>query len=83
MYYVYVLKLSNRQNYVGYTDAINRRLLEHKKGKVRSTKKYLPFRLIFYEAFASKEDARRRERYLKTSKGKSTLKMMLRYSIEK
>jgi len=42
----------------------------------------LPVELIFYEAFKSKEDTIRRERYLKSSKGKSTLNLMLRNSLQ-
>ena len=34
-------------------------------------------KLIFYEAYLSENDARRRELYLKTTKGKRTLKLML------
>jgi predicted GIY-YIG superfamily endonuclease len=37
--------------------------------------------LIFYEAFAAKTDAVRRERYFKTSKGKSSLRQVIRDSI--
>jgi predicted GIY-YIG superfamily endonuclease len=40
-----------------------------------------PFELIFYEAYKSKEDAKHRERYFKTGKGKSVLRMMLRDSL--
>jgi predicted GIY-YIG superfamily endonuclease len=39
-------------------------------------------RLIFYEAFVEKSDAVRREDYLKTTKGKSTLRMMLRNALQ-
>jgi predicted GIY-YIG superfamily endonuclease len=34
--------------------------------------------LIFYEAYKNKYDALRREKYLKTTKGRTTLKSMLR-----
>jgi len=33
--------------------------------------------LIFYEAYLEKSDAQRREIYLKTTKGKRALKLML------
>lgn len=39
-------------------------------------------KLIFYEAFQSSKDAIRRERYLKSTKGKTTLRLMLRESLK-
>jgi putative endonuclease len=57
-------------------------LKEHQGGEVISTKSRRPFELIFYEGYKSDEDAKRRERYLKTSNGKSSLRMMLRDSLK-
>lgn len=83
MYYVYVLRSLNRDwIYVGSTNNVRRRFGEHQRGDVQSTKAYRPFQLLFYEAFVSKNDAVRREDYLKTSKGKSTLRMMLRHTFQ-
>ena len=79
MYYVYVLQsLRDRKFYIGLTNAVERRYLQHETGLHRSTWKRRPLRLIFYEAFLDKQDAERRERYFKTSKGKTTLKQMIR-----
>ena len=78
MFYVYVLQMSNKQVYTGSTSDLRRRLREHQLGKSTTTSKYLPVTLIFYEAFVSKVDAQRREMYLKTTKGKSALRMMLK-----
>lgn len=83
MYFVYVLR-SKIKNwiYVGSTNDVLRRFSEHERGNVRSTSPYKPFELVFYEGFLAKTDAVRREDYLKTSKGKSTLRMMLRESLQ-
>ncbi len=84
MYYVYVLlSLEDNKFYVGFTSDLERRLKEHNSGKNTSTKSRLPLELIYYEAHLSKTDAARRERYFKTSKGKSTLKQMLRESLRR
>ncbi|OIO18285.1 hypothetical protein AUJ29_00155 [Candidatus Kuenenbacteria bacterium CG1_02_38_13] len=77
-YYVYVLFGRSNKLYIGRTNDLERRYNEHKQGKVWTTSRMLPVKLIFYEFFLSKNDAVRRERYLKTNKGKSTLKLMLR-----
>jgi len=83
MYYVYVLKSElDRKLYVGYTENLQSRLKRHQDGEVISTKPRRPFRLIFYEGYKNKEDAKRRERYLKTSKGKASLRMMLQDSLK-
>jgi len=81
MHYSYILLLSNSQLYAGETDNLRRRFGEHINGKVTSTKHRRPLKLVFYEAFTAKTDAIRREKYFKTSKGKSTLKLMLRDSL--
>ncbi|MEW6408007.1 MAG: GIY-YIG nuclease family protein [Patescibacteria group bacterium] len=78
MHYVYLLHLSNKQIYVGYTNNLKRRYFEHKQGRNHTTKRFLPIKLIFYEAFVSKDDALKRERYLKSFKGKKTLQAMLK-----
>jgi putative endonuclease len=78
VFYVYILYSKVDSNfYIGLTRDLRRRILEHKQGKVTSTKNRLPISLIFYEAYINKKDASRRELYFKTSKGKQTLRSML------
>ena len=83
MYYVYVLtSLKDSKLYIGFTNDLKRRLKEHNSGKNASTKSRIPLELVYYEAHLSKADAMRRERYFKTTKGRSTLRQMLRESLE-
>ncbi len=78
-YYVYVLQsLIKNWIYVGFTENLKKRFKEHNHGNSPSTYKYKPFELIHYEAYKNKVDAKRRELYLKTTKGRTTLKTMLR-----
>jgi len=78
-YYVYILKsLKKDFLYVGKTEDLKRRLKEHNNKEELSTKHYAPFELIHYEAYRNPRDAKRREEYLKTTKGKTTLHSMLR-----
>ncbi len=83
MYYVYLLQsISTPDNtYVGYTEDLRKRLKKHNGGFVLSTKPYAPWELIFYEAYKDKRDAKRRELYFKTTKGRKALKLMLRKSL--
>ena len=85
MYFVYYLQSKNQPThfYVGYTTNLERRFNQHNSGLSPSTKPYLPWDLIFYEAYKDQRDAERREKYLKTTKGRRGLKLMLRFSIVK
>jgi len=78
-HYVYILRsLRDRLFYIGYSDDLRVRIQYHNAGKNISTKNRRPLELIFYEAFLSKTDALRRERYFKTTKGKVTLRQMMK-----
>ena len=66
MFYVYVLKSKkDGKFYTGSTNNLRKRFEEHNNGKVFSTKNRRPFELIYYEAYKSEKDARKRESNLK------------------
>ncbi len=78
-HYVYILRsLKDGLFYIGYSEDLKNRVYDHNTGKNISTKNRRPLELIFYEAFLNKADALRRESYFKTTKGKTTLKQMLK-----
>lgn len=78
MFYVYVLQSKkDGKLYTGFTDNLHKRLLKHNAGKVFSTKSRRPLRCIYAEICANKDDARQRERYLKTGIGKRYIKQRL------
>jgi putative endonuclease len=54
-----------RWYYVGSTNDLERRLSEHNKGKVTSTKCYLPFNIVYRKDFDFEKEARGYERLLK------------------
>lgn len=79
MFYAYILESETNGNlYVGYTNDLKKRFWEHNHGLSASTKPYLPWKIIYYEACLDEDDAKRRERYLKTSQGSRALKLRLR-----
>ena len=81
-WYVYVLRsIKDQMFYIGSTNDLQRRVAEHQTGKNISTAKRLPMELWYFEGHRSKEDALRREKYFKTTKGKITLRQMLRTSL--
>ena len=82
VYYTYVL-LSQKDGrfYTGSTSDLRKRIEEHNSGRVSSTTYRRPFRLLYYEACLNKNDALRRERYLKTGAGKRYLRNRLKQSL--
>lgn len=74
MWYVYIIKMSDGEFYVGSTNDLKRRIKEHSKGKIRTTKWRLPVILEAYIAVKSETTARQLEKYLKTSSGKTALR---------
>jgi len=83
-YYVYVLKSLNKDfNYVGFTEDLKIRFKQHNNKENSSTEANTPFDLIHYEAYKNKKDAKRREEYFKTTKGKTTLRYMLKDCLKK
>lgn len=75
MYTVYVLKsLKDNNFYVGCTSNLEKRLINHCRGAVLSTKSRKPFELTFKEEYENKYTAFNKERYYKTAKGKKELK---------
>ena len=78
MYYVYIIKsLKDNRNYIGYTRDIERRLQDHNRGKSKSVKYRGPFELIYQEKYATRLEASRREKRLKSYKGGEALKKLL------
>lgn len=77
MYYVYILHVKNNTLYTGFTSDLKQRIKQHENGDVKSTQYLRPLKLVHYEAYCLEEDARRREKFLKTSDGKLFLRRQL------
>ncbi|MDR9443264.1 MAG: GIY-YIG nuclease family protein [Schleiferiaceae bacterium] len=78
-YYVYVLiSLEDHMLYTGYTADLEKRVALHNEGKVASTRKRRPLKLIYWEGCLNQQDATRREKYLKSGNGKIYLQNRLK-----
>ena len=83
-FYVYILRSTkDHQFYTGYTNNINRRLKQHSKGEVKSTKSRMPLDLVYWEGCLDKLDAAHREKYLKTAWGKRYIKNRIKNYLAK
>lgn len=77
--YVYVLQSGlDGRRYIGYTPDLKARFRKHVQGEVHSTAYRRPLELIYYEACLRQSDARRRERYFKTTGGRRFLAKRLK-----
>lgn len=78
-YYAYVLKSKKDSKwYTGSTNDLRKRFKDHNNKKITSTKNRGPFTLIYYEACLNEQDARAREKFLKSGLGKRYLKNRLK-----
>lgn len=72
MYCTYILYSSkSKKFYYGYTENLKERLKLHQAGKVKSTKPYLPWKLVWYATFENARLAKNFELYLKSGSGKA------------
>jgi putative endonuclease len=83
-FYIYVL-LSQKDNkfYIGYSEDLVTRIKDHQHGRVHSTKNRLPVKLIHYEAYIEKSDAKAREVFLKSGFGREQLRLSLKKTLLK
>tara|TARA_Y100000310_G_C20640886_1_gene793828 strand:+ start:1136 stop:1393 length:258 start_codon:yes stop_codon:yes gene_type:complete len=76
MYYVYVIQNPNGKLYKGFTNNLEKRLVQHNAndGFSSYTKNRGPWKLMYQEKYGNESDARMREKFLKTGKGREFLK---------
>ena len=78
MYRVYVLKSEKQlRYYVGHRHDLDARLAAHNGGKVRSTKAYRPWIVVYSESCANKQEAYKREFQIKSYKGGEAFKKLV------
>lgn len=81
-YYTYVLlSLKDNEFYIGYTNNLRNRLIEHAKGLVDATQYRRPLKLIHYEYFINEKDAKAREVFLKSGYGHKQLKTFMKNTL--
>ena len=77
--WVYILRsLKSGRYYVGSATDVNKRVDEHNRGQMRSTKAFCPFELVFKQGFETYAQARGIEARLKKYKRKDFLEKIIR-----
>jgi putative endonuclease len=78
MYFVYVLRnQATKHHYTGHTSDLVQRIGQHNHGVIKSTKNRGSWDLVYQEEFATRAEAMRREKYLKSGKGREELRSKL------
>ncbi|MEP7162182.1 MAG: GIY-YIG nuclease family protein [Candidatus Moraniibacteriota bacterium] len=78
MSYAYILRSEkNSSYYVGSCEDVTSRLTQHNNGRVKSTKRYRPWLLVYQERLGTLEEARRREKQIKGWKKRVAIERLL------
>ncbi len=79
MFYTYVAQSigSTEFLYKGHCENLVKRLKQHNAGQTKSIKHKVPFRIIYYEASQTREEAITKEKYWKTAAGRRYLQRIL------
>ncbi len=79
MFYTYILKsLNNNSYYVGSCENVKIRFNLHNKGQVKSTKRYVPWKLIYKEEYKTLSEAMKREIQIKSWKKRAAIEKLIK-----
>ena len=80
-FHVYILRsASTGRFYVGHTENLAKRILEHNSNQAPSTKGRGPWRLVYSEEFSTRSEASQREREIKGMKSHAWIERLARAS---
>ncbi len=75
--YTYIVRCKDNSLYVGWTNNLEKRMKAHNEGKgAKYTKPRRPVKLVYYEVFATKQQAMSREYHLKKLSHKEKEKLI-------
>ena len=78
MWYIYIIYSEKLDRYyVGYTDNLSWRLERHNLGWGRFTKGGIPWELIYFEKYQTKQEALKREREIKSKKSRKYIENLI------
>jgi len=78
MFFVYVLQSeATKQYYTGFTADLEQRIGQHNSGVTKSTKNRGQWKLVYTEKHDSRAEAMKREKFLKSGKGREQLTALI------
>ena len=80
MFYVYILRSKfNNEYYIGSCNDIKKRLILHNRGLVPSTKRYIPWSIVYIEEYKDLTNARKRELKIKKWKSRFAIENLIKH----
>ena len=77
-FFLYILySPAHNRTYTGQTKNLEEMIDYHNAGKVRSTKPYIPWKLIYSETYSSRVEAMKREKWFKSNIGRKKIAEIL------
>jgi putative endonuclease len=81
--YTYLVECSDGSLYCGWTNDLDKRISDHNAGKgAKYTKPRLPVKLVYFEAFDTKEEAMSREWHIKQMPREKKLKLISDFPVK-
>ncbi|MBK8610594.1 MAG: GIY-YIG nuclease family protein [Chitinophagaceae bacterium] len=78
MYNLYILySVQYDRYYIGHSEVLASRLSRHNRGAVPSTKKYIPWSLVYFEEYESRAEASKRESEIKKKKSRKYIEYLV------
>ena len=75
--FTYIVECSDHTLYTGWTNDLEKRIEAHNTGKgAKYTKTRRPVRLVYFETFATKEEAMSREYHIKRMSRQEKIKLI-------
>ena len=80
-FYTYILQSeSTGRFYIGHTENLTKRIFEHNNNRTISIKNRGPWKLVYFEEYATRAEAAQREREIKRMKSRAWIEQLVRAS---
>ena len=77
-FFVYIIQSKKDFSlYVGQTNDLDARLSKHNDGFSKYTSSKIPWRLVYFEMFATRKEAIKREKEIKSKKSRKYLEVLI------
>jgi putative endonuclease len=77
-YAMYILQsVKSGRYYIGHTDEVPRRLIEHNSGMTKYTRRGRPWKLMYVESYATRSAAMKRELEIKAKKSRKYIERLI------
>lgn len=83
MFYLYILQSEkNGHYYIGSAENLKGRLKRHNAGEMKSTRPFIPYRIVYSEKHEALSKARKRESYIKRRKSRKYIESLIKLKEE-